>query len=744
MQDTVVERPQKPQVSTIDDGIRRRRRVVDPQKQDAAVAANSHVAHSNDRDSISTTAAGLTKTTVESIAGLGGSYYLSRILYTRFVGLLFLTAFSVSLFQNVALLGVSGLVPVCQHVNRLRPTSGSDWQAFLANPQPLVFTGCNDDTLTIVAFSGAVMSLIPLVFGRCNGLIMATMWMLYMCFVNAGSNWFSFGWETQLLEVSFWSIFLYPLLSLDRFDPATPAPLAIAYYMRWITFKIMVGAGLIKIRGDECWRDVTGSTVGSCMEFHYETQPNPHPLSWYFHYTPKWFHTIETATNHFAELVAPVLLFMPRRLRITGGVIQIGFQVVLILSGNLAFLNWLTIIPSIWCFDDASVAWLFSENSRCRAAAAAAASKDHHALRWIAAFIRPALRTDRSVSWAARIFTLVRTLVTASVFCFGVYLNLPVARNLLSQHQAMNRSFDSWHLANTYGAFGSIGKVRTEVIYEGTESSDPSNPSAKWLEYEFKCKPGALSKRPCLITPYHLRLDWLAWFSAMGNYQYYPWSVHLVHKLLDPAVYRPPRNSVVRKLQDLLHLPIATDARDLLAFDPFAPSMSAASPFDISRNRTAVVVRVPQWLRGSHYEYRFTPPNVSTLVSALLSNQSQLQKHPAEETAGITRAGRQQPPAFDARDAGARLCAGFPERWQWLQQSRSGSAKCVVTEVRESDDGSGRYLVLRMPSPASPSGFEEVHIGTWYTRRRIGEWLPPLQRGNPSVLQFLHAHGWAQ
>lgn len=42
----------------------------------------------------------------------------------------------------------------------------------------------------------------------------------------------------------------------------------------------------------------------------------------------------------------------------------------------------------------------------------------------------------------------------------------------------------------------------------------PDSPAAEWLEYEFKCKPGNVSRVPCLISPYHYRLDWLMWFSA--------------------------------------------------------------------------------------------------------------------------------------------------------------------------------------------------------------------------------------
>ena len=42
----------------------------------------------------------------------------------------------------------------------------------------------------------------------------------------------------------------------------------------------------------------------------------------------------------------------------------VSVKVILILSGNLSFLNWLTILPSIFCFDDRSLAWLFPQSSK--------------------------------------------------------------------------------------------------------------------------------------------------------------------------------------------------------------------------------------------------------------------------------------------------------------------------------------------------------------------------------------------
>ncbi|HEX2677590.1 MAG TPA: lipase maturation factor family protein, partial [Polyangiales bacterium] len=110
------------------------------------------------------------------------------------------------------------------------------------------------------------------------------------------------------------------------------------------------------------------------------------------------------------------------------------------------------------------------------------------------------------------------------------------AANMLSPHQRMNGSFDPFHLVNTYGAFGSVGKQRDEVILQGTSDEHPG-PSTRWLEYEFPCKPGDVMRRPCLISPYHYRLDWQMWFAALGNYQNEPFIVSLIYKLLhnEPA-----------------------------------------------------------------------------------------------------------------------------------------------------------------------------------------------------------------
>jgi hypothetical protein len=95
----------------------------------------------------------------------------------------------------------------------------------------------------------------------------------------------------------------------------------------------------------------------------------------------------------------------------------------------------------------------------------------------------------------------------------------------------MNSSFDPFHLVNTYGAFGSITRIRNEVILEGT-SDEVVTAQSKWLEYGFKGKPGDPARRPPQVTPYHYKIDWQMWFAAMSPYYDHPWILNLIAKLL--------------------------------------------------------------------------------------------------------------------------------------------------------------------------------------------------------------------
>ena len=429
------------------------------------------------------------------------TYWLTRFVFLRILGLLYLVAFVIVLRQFRPLAGEHGLLPAPQFLQAVAATYGHGAAAFFRVPT-LFWLDATDSAFLAGAWAGIALSSCVLM-GLANVPILAALWFLYMSFVHVGQLFYGYGWEMLLLEAGFLAIFLVPLASPRPFPRKTPPSTIVVVLLRWLAFRLMFGAGLIKLRGDPCWRDLT------CMLYHYETQPLPNPLSLYLHFLPAWFHRGEVLFNHIVELVVPWFVFGPRRLRHQAGAFLVAFQVLLILSGNLSFLNWLTIAICLSCFDDGVWRRFLPPRLRPRVADLAA----------------------HTATTAGRRFT-----ERALAVVIGLLSVNPVL-NMLSPGQVMNATFDPFELVNTYGAFGSIGRERNEIVLQGTYDADPG-PGAHWVDYDFKCKPGDVDRRPCVVSPYHHRLDWQMWFAAMSRPEFEPWFFHLVDKLLrgDPAV----------------------------------------------------------------------------------------------------------------------------------------------------------------------------------------------------------------
>src|SRR5438874_1077068 len=339
---------------------------------------------------------------LQNLVARGNSYWLTRFVILRLHGLVYAVAFLVAAQQLVPLVGEHGLTPARHFLTAIESQLGSRAAAAIQLPT-LFWFGLSDQALSISSWIGFALSLIVLC-GYANALILAVLWIIYTSIVHVGQIWYGYGWETQLLETGFLSIFLCPLLDLRPF-PKRPPPLLVIWLFRWLGFRIMIGAGLIKLRGDACWRDLT------CLYYHYEPQPMPD-----------------------------------------------------------------------------------AEPSRLQFALSAA-------------------------------------------LCILVgYLSIAPVTNLISNRQLMNFSFDPFNLVNTYGAFGSVGRERNEIIFEGTADAVITG-DTKWKEYEFKAKPGDPNLRPPFIAPYQARIDWQIWFAAMASPAEYPWTLHFVWKLLhnDPG-----------------------------------------------------------------------------------------------------------------------------------------------------------------------------------------------------------------
>ena len=499
----------------------------------------------------------LRTTNLASDAAARTSSFLVRIVFLRAAAFVHGVAFLVALHQNKALIGDTGITPARHILNnaeergrikrerrlawrkdsvskgkpagtehaglfpRFRPIHRLGeiidsnaklvklreilWDRSDAMDRPLTtILWCAKDRRNLnpwldrIALTGLMTSALIFLLGSANVPLILTLWVCQRSLMAVGGPWYGFGWEPQLAEVGFHSLFLVPLFSLNPL-PSMPVPAAVSWSFRWLLFRIMLGAGLIKFRsGDRNWRDLTA------MDYFYETQPVPNPLTKYFHWMPPVWHKGEVLVNDFVEVVAPWLLIIPGlpvSLRRAGGLIQIIFQFVLVSSGNLSFLNWLTMLPAIFCLDDALLGGLFSPSMRTAAASAAATSR----------------------------VTPIRHVVSLAFLALILRLSVPVVKNLLSKRQVMNSSFDPLRLVSTYGAFGVVNEQREEFVVSSTTSWD-----SDWKEYEFKVKPGSVNRTPRFISPYHYRLDWQMWIAAsIKNLSRNPWMFPFLTRLLE-------------------------------------------------------------------------------------------------------------------------------------------------------------------------------------------------------------------
>jgi hypothetical protein len=477
---------------------------------------------------------------VETYRPRAASHWLTRALVLRGIGVIYVVAFAILVIQGPGLIGQSGITPAQGYLDWLR----GEGAGFPDRPTIFWWIGATDEVLAGAAWAG-LAGAVAMALGVANALLAGLLWALYLSFVHVGQIWYGYGWEILLVEAGFLAIFYAPLTSLTAFSPRSPPPAVVTWLFRWLAFRVMFGAGLIKLRGDPCWRELT------CLVWHYETQPLPSPMSWVLHQAPSWFQALGVIVNHVVELVVPFAIFAPRPWRSVAGLVLVAFQVVLIVSGNLSFLNWLTLVVCLAAFDDGPL------------------------LRAIPRKLRESTerRVERcrreALPWRRRRPQMVAVGLLAMVV--GA-LSLNPVMNMLSPVQAMNRSYEPLHLVNTYGAFGTVQRQRYEIVIQGTIDADPQ--TARWVDYELPCKPGDPARRPCVITPYHLRLDWQAWFVPLAGERTdprrHPWLYRLLERLLvaEPEVLA------------------------LFEEDPFSGRAPGGRP---------------RWVRVLLYRYRFAP-----------------------------------------------------------------------------------------------------------------------------------------
>lgn len=427
------------------------------------------------------------------VGGISPTYYVTRWLFLRMLGLVHLIAFTSYGSQIEGLIGSNGIAPAQRFLDLVSRRSLESLRIplyfyeldtqiplrYLRVPT-LCWLTAGDWFLQGLCLAGVLAALL-LVADLAPPLCLAALYVCYLSLVSVSPDFLSFQWDALLLETTFLSVFFAPWKLRPGIRREEVHSRVMLMMLRWLLFRLMFMSGVVKL-GDGTWRDLTALT------YHYETQPLPTVFGWYAAQLPAWFHKFSVIGVLLIELVVPILLVAPRRVRAVVCAVFVCFQLAIGLTGNYTFFNLLTIALCLLLLDDRH--WQALAPNRLAS--------------WVA---RPPL--IRLPLWRKVMMGLIAVPI---VFITAIQMTLLLPRSsnpppLISD--VLWAAFP-YHVANRYGLFARMTTSRPEIIVEG------SNDGISWEAYEFRWKPGRLDRAPGWVQPHQPRLDWQMWFAALS------------------------------------------------------------------------------------------------------------------------------------------------------------------------------------------------------------------------------------
>lgn len=467
-------------------------------------------------------------------------------LFLRGLAVVYAVAFASLAGQIAGLVGSNGISPAEMLLEAVHAQIGSG--GILYYPT-LAWIDPGDGFLTGMCAAG-IAAAVLLFLGAAPRLAAAACWVLYFSLFTAGQVFLQFQWDILLLEAGFLAIFAAPGGFLRPFAAGHEPPRAVRWLLWLLLFRLMFMSGVVKLTaGDPNWWNLTA------LSYHYETQCLPNPVAWHLHHLPLWFHRLSALGMFLVEIGAPLVLFTPRRLRHLGAFLLIGLQLVILVTGNFAFFNWLSIVLCLPLLDDGV------------------------ALRLVPRFLRerPGSRAGSRAGNRAASGSRLLKAAAGTAFAAMLALNLLQLGGLFVPRALWPRVFltaagwaSHFHLVNGYGLFRVMTTKRPEIVIEG------SRDRAEWIPYEFRYKPGDPARALPWVAPHQPRLDWQMWFAALGDVRNHPWLVNLAIRLLEGS--------------------------------PEVLSLLEANPFPD---------RPPAFVRALLYEYRFATPEERDRTGAL-------------------------------------------------------------------------------------------------------------------------------
>ncbi|MGH8023792.1 MAG: lipase maturation factor family protein, partial [Limisphaerales bacterium] len=450
-------------------------------------------------------------------------YRLTRWIFLRALGAVYLVAF-ISLWTQIGgLIGHNGILPEDQYLASAKQYfdfQGVGVGRFHQLPT-LCWLDSSDGFLKFQCGAGALLACV-VILGIAPAPALALLWLLYLSLMTVGRDFLGFQWDNLLLEAGFLGIFFAPGQWRPRFWRERPPSRIVLWLFRILLFKLMFSSGCVKLAsGDPNWRNLTALT------FHYQTQPLPTWIAWGANQLPLWFQKASCGVTFAIELGAPVLIFFPRRIRFFGALAIAILQVLILLTGNYTFFNWLTLALCVLLLDDFAVMKLLPNRMKLKFAGRPSRVPIHEVSNrrpdgapesgFAGREARPRWMLAVTVPLAAATISVSLLQIVAIFGVDGGWLR-PIAR------------LDAWlspfRTINNYGLFAVMTTQRHEIIVQG------SNDGVHWRDYEFRYKPDDVKKRPGFVAPFQPRLDWQMWFAALGDYRQNPWFENFCVRLL--------------------------------------------------------------------------------------------------------------------------------------------------------------------------------------------------------------------
>ncbi len=415
------------------------------------------------------------------------TFNLATAWFLRLIAIIYIIAFSSFGTQVEGLIGEHGITPLHGYLPAVLEALGTSayWQL------PSIFWLSDADATLLATCAAGVLAGSAALLGLARGPALLLAYVLYLSLFYAGQSFMSFQWDLLLLEAGFLAV-----LATTRLR-ATPL------LFRLLLFRFMFLSGCVKLlSGDPSWESL------AALDFHYETQPLPTILAWYAHQAPMLFQHLCVALTLVIELALPFLIFAPRRPRMLAAMGFIALETLIMLTGNYNFFNLLTIGLTLFLFDDHQLRnWGLQTAHRSAAPATAKFA-------WCT---QPALVVLAGWIFAVGIVECVRP------------FSGNTTREWLDSATEVTRPL---RIINGYGLFAVMTTTRREIIIEGSADA------RRWLAYDFRYKPGELSRAPVWVTPHQPRLDWQMWFAALGSADSNPWFGNFLSRLLtnEPSV----------------------------------------------------------------------------------------------------------------------------------------------------------------------------------------------------------------